>query len=287
MNFKKVFCILFLLCIILLPLSVSADMGPKPKLTVIVSNPPEDEYYLDLLIDYDLPQCDNLEGIRDTFDPVKLELLEEYYKNGWCTALAHGTRKPLWGELTGEEHDGCLVHSFAYVGVPDRYKIIIVTPENEILISRIIEKKSYSSTVYYDYATREVTEQDGLTLAWTYAKQFLMTLLPTLILEGIILLLFRFKTAHTLRLFFVVNVLTQAGMTLVMSTSLLTFGIYSSYVVLLPVELVITVVEVVAYTFLLKEGRKRKRLAYAVTANIVSSLAMPPLLYLEYQLFIN
>lgn len=276
------FCFIFLF-----PTVVSADMGPKPRLTVIVTNPPEGEYYLDLLVDYDLPLSDNLEGRRDTLDSVKLSLLENYRKNGWYAALAHGTRTPIWGSLTGEHGDGVVTHTFGYFGVPDRYKIIIVTPENEVITTRAIEKKSYTSTVYYDYATGDITEETGLTLAWTYTRQFLMTLFPTIIIEGIILLLFRFKTSHTLGVFFFTNLITQAGLTLIMSTSLLKLGIYASYVVLLPVELVIIAVEVAVYALLLKEGKNSKRVAYAIIANVISGLALLPLMYFEYMLFIN
>jgi hypothetical protein len=268
------------------PLNTAADMGPKPKITIIVTNPPEDEYYLDILVDYDLPQTDNLKDKRDMLDPKKLKLLENYNKNGWYPALAHGTRLTLWGDLKGEQKDGRMIHTFGYFGVPDRYKIIIVTPQNNVVVTRSIERISYTSTVYYDYKTGAITEQGGLNLAWTYTKQFLMSLIPTLIIEGFILLLFRFKKAQTLVVFFFTNVITLAAMTLFMSTSLLKLGLYSSYGVFFSVEVIITIVETFSYLFLLKEGGKSKRIAYAVTANIVSSLAMLPLMYLEYLLFI-
>lgn len=287
MRLNKLFALLFLTIIIFsFPLTVSADLGPKPKLTIIVKNPPTKEYYLDLLIDYDLPLKDNLHGQRDTLDQEKLKSLEEYSKDGWCAALAHGTRAKLWGNLTGEISDDVNKHTFGYFGLPDTYKIIIVTPENKVIVTKTIERKSYTSTVYYDYATGEVTQQKGLTLAWTYTKQFLMSFICTLIIEGLILLIFRFKTTHTLWIFFFTNLITQSAFTIIMSTSLLMFGIYASYVVLFAVEIIITAVEATAYAFLIKEGKKRKRVAYAVIANIISSLALLPLMYFEYILFI-
>jgi len=284
---KKTAVLLFLIILSLIfPLTASADMGPKPKLTVIVENPPEEEYYLDLLINYDLPQVDNLADLRNTLNHDKLKLLEEYNQNGWCSALSHGTRVPLWGELIGEKIDGVNVHTFGYFGLPDVYKIIIVTPENELRITRTVERSSYTSTVYYDYETGKLTEQKGLSLAWTYTKQFLMSFVCTIILEGFILLLFRFKTAHTLFVFFIINLITQAFLTIIMSTSFLLFGIYASYAVLFAVEIIITAFEATAYAFIIKEGKKRKRVAYAVIANIVSSLALLPLMYFEYILFL-
>lgn len=272
--------------IFLFPLNAAADMGPKPKIKIIVTNPPEEEYYLDILVSYDMPLCDNLKGRRDLFDPEKMKLLENYDKNGWYPALAHGTRLKLWGDLKGDRKDGVMTHTFGYFGVPDRYKIIIITPENQIVVSREIERISYTSTIYYDYKTGEVTEQQGLSLAWTYMKQFLMSLIPTLIIEGFVLLLFRFKKAETLAIFFFTNVITISLMTLFMSTSLLKLGLYSSYAVFFIVEVAIAISETLVYLMLFHEGSIRKRIAYAVTANIISSLAILPLMYLEYLLFI-
>ena len=42
-----------LLLTFVLVLPVSADMGPKPQITITVINPPEGEYYLDLLEQHD------------------------------------------------------------------------------------------------------------------------------------------------------------------------------------------------------------------------------------------
>ncbi len=281
-----VFLLIFLLGITLFPLKVKADMGPKPKITIIVTNPPEEEYYLDILVNYDLPLYDNLKGKRDLFDQTKLSLLENYSENGWYPALAHGTRRKLWGNLKGHRKDQTMVHTFGYFGVPDRYKIIVVTPDNRVAVSREIERVSYASTIYYDYKTGAVTEQKGLSLAWTYMKQFLMSLLPTLIIEGFVLVLFRYKKAETLAVFFFTNVITTAVMTLFMSTSLLKLGLYSSYAVFFFVEVIVAIAEALAYLLLFHEGSIRKRIAYAATANIVSSFAMLPLMYLEYLLFL-
>lgn len=287
MRGKKILFLFFIICLsFLLSIPASADMGPKPKLTVIVRNPPEGEYYLDLLVNYDLPLCKNLTEYKESLDQEKLSILEEYKQNGWYSALVHGTRLKLWGKLTGEKTDGVMKHTFGYFGTPDEYKIIIITPDHKIITTRLIEKKSYVSTVYYDYKTGEITEAHGLTLALTYGRQFLMSLLPTLILESIVLLLFRFRTAHTLKVFFFTNVFTQILLTVTMSTLLLLFGIYACCVLLYAAEIIVTVIEALIYTFRLREGTKRKRVAYAITANIVSSLAMFPLMYLEYLLFI-
>ena len=47
------FCVLLALAAALLTVSAFADTGPKPQLTVKVTNPPEELYYLDLLAEGD------------------------------------------------------------------------------------------------------------------------------------------------------------------------------------------------------------------------------------------
>ena len=47
------FCVLLVLAATLLTVSAFADTGPKPQLTVKVTNPPEELYYLDLLAEGD------------------------------------------------------------------------------------------------------------------------------------------------------------------------------------------------------------------------------------------
>ena len=43
------FCVLLILSATLLTISAFADTGPKPQLTVVVTHPPEELYYLDIL----------------------------------------------------------------------------------------------------------------------------------------------------------------------------------------------------------------------------------------------
>jgi len=52
---KKILALITFLIIInlLFPFRTYADIGPKPSIKLIVLNPPKDEYYLDLLINYE------------------------------------------------------------------------------------------------------------------------------------------------------------------------------------------------------------------------------------------
>lgn len=116
---------------IVLPVAVAADTGPKPTIKIIVKNAPTETYYLDLLINED-QDYDNLSNERSQFDTVKLGLLEQYNQDGWFPALAHGTKMPLWGDLIGKRQGTDCVHDFGYFGRPERFKIIIITPDNQV-----------------------------------------------------------------------------------------------------------------------------------------------------------
>ena len=104
-----------------------ADMGPKPSLTIIVENPPEGEYYLDLLVNYDKAYSKLTEETKAGLNAEKLKILEDFSEDGWYPALAHGTSVPLTGTVTGKKNGDTMVHGFSYLGVPDTFKVIIVT----------------------------------------------------------------------------------------------------------------------------------------------------------------
>jgi len=254
---------------LLIVLPVKADIGPKPSITIIVKNPPADEYYLDLLINEHQSDNSQIED-KDKLDPVKFALLKNYSVDGWQTALAHGTSVPLFGHLTGVPQGSDMEHTFSYFGTPDRFKIIIVTPDNTVIVSREIVRQSFQLTLTYDYATGSI-RQPSLVVA--YLLQFLSTLIPTLIIEGLLLLLFGFSLQSSIRPFIIVNLATQILLTAVLGTALITQGIFTAYLLALPVEIVILIAESIAFSILLKEHKKGRRVAYAITANIVSFIA--------------
>ena len=124
---KKKLCVtIFLLVISLLfPLASYADIGPKPSIKLIVLNPPEDEYYLDLLINYESKHSYTNIDEEDEYDENMVSILENYNEDGWRPALVTGTNVPLFGELTGKRDGDTMVHSFSYLGTPTRFKIIL------------------------------------------------------------------------------------------------------------------------------------------------------------------
>lgn len=137
--------------------AVSADVGLKPELYVFVKNPPEELYYLDLLIQNNSnDKYVNLED-KSLYNQNMLALLYSKKDEGWLPALTDGTDVPLHGDLIGEPKDGAMMHYFGYFGVPETYRIIIVTESGKVTVSDVITRKSMFSNVYYDYKTGTIS----------------------------------------------------------------------------------------------------------------------------------
>lgn len=268
------FLIILFLVMSVFPITVYADMGPKPKITIRVANPPEGEYYLDLLVK-DEGTYDNLKEDRAGYDQTKLALLEAYYSGGWHPGLTKGTGAPLFGKLTGIAESEKMIHSFSYMGVPGDFKLILVTPDNQIVVSEEIHKNAFDFTLDYDYLTGDIRIEK---LPDSYLKQYLSTCIPTLFLEGIVLLLFGFSLKKNWKPFVGINVITQIFLTAAASV-FITEGQVTGYLVIIPVEILIVLVEMLAFSILLTQHSKLRRIVFAITANLFSFLIGCALLF--------
>lgn len=215
-----------LVCALLASLALTtfafADNGPKPQLIVRVKDAPQEPYYLDLLAkgDWDAEDGNRIDGIdwnydgkEDTLDPDLLALLRDNVPAGWHACVAQGTTgAPMWGELYAEGTDasGNALHWFGYVGVPSTYRIILVTESGKVWVSDILNRRVLQSSVTVNWSddTSAVTVSVPSTIPG-YLLQFVATLVPTLLIEGALLLLFRYSWKKNWEAFLLVNVLTQ------------------------------------------------------------------------------
>lgn len=266
-----------------------ADFGPKPQLTVRVENAPQELYYLDLLAegDWDAEDTDSDDGIErsyygkeDTLDPDLLALLRENVPEGWHACVAQGTiGAPIYGELYAESTDasGNDLHIFAYHGVPSTYRIILVTESGKVWLSDALERRVLQSSVTVHWS--DDTEHTTVTVPSTvtgYLLQFLATLVPTLLIEGILLLLFQYSWKRNWKAFLLVNVLTQGLLAVASSSVTAHSGVSAWYLFcfFLPAEFVVMLVEVFLYSGrgLLTGHSKGRAALYAVTANFASAV---------------
>ncbi len=257
--------LLFLLAAVLLAGTALADTGPKPQLAVKVVNGPEEPYYLDLLAEggsgNGLSQKE-----RDALDQKMLSALLAAVPEGWHACVTEGTGIPIWGDLTGE--DG--VHTFGYLGVPEAYRILVVTQSGETWVSETLEREVLQSSAVLDWAARTVR----VPTVWAgYALQFLATFLPTLLVEGVLLLAFRFDWRRSWRPFLLVNLATQGALAVFMSFHIVRDGFGWWFLLLVvPAELVIALAEALLYRRFLQGQSKNRAFVYGLTANAASAV---------------
>lgn len=246
-------------------------------------------YYLDLLAkgDWDAEDGNRIDGIdwnydgkEDTLDPDLLALLRDNVPAGWHACVAQGTTgAPMWGELYAEGTDasGNALHWFGYVGVPSTYRIILVTESGKVWVSDILNRRVLQSSVTVNWSddTSAVTVSVPSTIPG-YLLQFVATLVPTLLIEGALLLLFRYSWKKNWEAFLLVNILTQGFLAVASVYVTAHNGVSAWYLFffLLPAELIILLVELYLYAGcgLLTGHSKGRAAAYAITANLASAV---------------
>lgn len=267
----KRFRVIFITIVFVLMFSsiVYGDIGPKPSLKIIVKNPPEVEYYLDLLVDYEVRTFKKTNE-ESKYSKDMYNILKNYSSDGWRPALVTGTRVPLFGNLTGEKKGENMVHRFSYVGVPDKFKVIIVTKDGETIVSEnMVERKAFKSKVYFDYNTKKLRE---ISIVLAYIIQFLITYFATLIIEGLILILFGFSLTKNWKSFVIINLITQVLLTFLIFGTMYKEGSMLATLFYIPFEIVILIIEAVLFNKYLVEHSKSRRVTFAIVANIISFL---------------
>ena len=284
--------LLFLLAAILLTVPVFADFGPKPQLTVRVENAPEELYYLDILAEGDASRYSEgtVGGLEEdelaALDPELLENLISSIPQGWYGCLTQG--RLVGGSIVSDDD----VFQFGYLGVPDICRILIVTKSGETFLSEPFDRQVLQSSAAVDWAAKTVKTPP---VFLGYAAQFLATFLPTLAIEGILLLLFRLWSRRNALVFLGVNLVTQGGLTLWTSLKTVRHGWLWAWEIrdtlryfnldtmlyrlrvfpffwLLPVELLILLAEAALYMKLFRDCSKKRAALCALTGNLASFL---------------
>lgn len=259
---------LFIFMIFICPTTIYADIGPKDNLVIYVKNPPNENYYLDLLT----TQPGTYSNLGKSEERVHLnqdmlQLLYSQEDEGWYPALTEGTNIPMWGKLIGEPHNDKMIHKFSYLGVPETYRIIIVTESGKVTLSDTYTRKALQSSIHYDYETNTGRVPSPI---FAYLIQFLTTCIPTLMIEFIVLLLFRFKIKDNYKVFLVTNLATQILLTATLGTALILKGSLAAYFTQFPMEIFILIIETTIYTKWLKGHTPKRKRAYGIVANLLS-----------------
>lgn len=256
-------------CLGLMTVPAAADTGPKPAVTIHVVNAPAEAYYLDLLIPAsEAGDYDNLHG--KTCDPALLAGLRSWEEEGWVPALSGGTGIPLFGDLLPDEAGS---HRFTYYGLPDTFRIAVSGPDGAQATAETFTRTAFYTNLTYDYAGNTVVRA---TAGWqAVLVQFLATFLPTLAVEGLLLLAFGLARRENLLPVLLTNLVTQIGLHAVIGALggnwIQLSNVFLHYALLLALpELAVAAVEALVYRKALKGGTTGRRVCYALAANAAS-----------------
>lgn len=261
---------LLLAVLLLLTTAVLADMGPKPQLTVVVEHAPSELYYLDLLAEGEYEYDPDFAMDETGLDPGLLAAFRAAIPDGWHACIAEGTTgAPIWGELTGDPVATTYYHSFRYYGVPETYRILIVTASGETFLSDVLTRRTLQSSVTVDWLAKTAKpplQYEG------YLLQFAATFVPTILIELVVLLLFGFKLKENWKPFLLVNLVTQGLLHGYFALFAVNNGVGPWYFMLfIPAELVIALLEACIYRAALKGRSKRRAFFCGLCANVCSA----------------
>lgn len=268
---KRIGRCLALSCLFAVLLSSAAfanSAAPDYRVAVRIVHAPEEPYYMDLLGELEgKSQLSRPEG----YDLELLDALQKAAPDGWlpCSMSTSLWEEHYSGDIVGKNGS----HVYHGFHIPRVFRIAIVTESGESWVSEPMERQLMNTAVKVDWEKKTAVMPPVQVL---YVLQFLSTLVPTLLIEGLIFYAFRFPGKRNWLTFLFVNLATQGALSIVLCLNVVGSGgkyIGVTMLVLLPVELLIALGEALAYMKLLRGQPKRKAFLCGITANAASFLA--------------
>lgn len=256
---------LFCLFAVLLSTTALANSAPPDyRVEVKVVNGPEELYYLDLLEEWEGGRMGNP---TEELDTELLEAMKQAEPEGWRACTLSGMGNHFKGDIAGENG----VHVFHGMDTPKVFRILIVTRSGESWVSEPLERRVFQSAVTVDWekGTAKMSPK------WVaFGTQLLATLLPTLAIEGLVLLAFGLSSKRNWLVFLVVNLATQGALSAFLASSLIQrdfFYVMSlALLIMIPVEVLIAVAEANIYKHQFQGCSGRRAFWYGITANAAS-----------------
>ncbi|MFZ5354877.1 MAG: hypothetical protein ACOZCL_19425 [Bacillota bacterium] len=245
--------------------SVHADAGPKPSLRVVMKNMPDIECYADLLIEGSSGSSDRGSFDEPKYNKMLVGKLKSYNVDGWRPAVVNDLYR-INGDIICKVENGKCIMDYSY-RVPSSFKLIVVTEEGKTIVSNEIKRRAFNSTVYFDFNSGEAVEGP---LLISYILQFFTTCFLTLLIEGLVLLMFGFNLKENFRVFLFINISTQVLLTALVFFGMYSIGVLGALVIYFLIEIFIIVIEAVLFAIYLKNHTKLRRVCFSVFANIAS-----------------
>ncbi len=241
-------CFLFLcVCALLAVLTPAARafQSPAPGLTVIVGFPADD---LELSLRFQ-------DG--DAFITVQMykeQIAWEAQYRWFYTAMAPEERPPLTNVTLIANTNGKTFECPLPASV--------LSSDDNILLS-------------LDVSRRAVTPGKSVGRGVSLVS---IRVLLTLLLEGALFFLLGYRSKRSWIAFLIINLITQGALNVVLNLS---FADAYRMFILIPLEILILIIELIAFAAIVKEHRRLKTIAYVVAANLLSlGLGGPLISYL-------
>lgn len=243
-KLRSVLC-LFALLLVLLPATASANGLPRSSIYVSIAGLDDGITHVALL------------GSEPYTEPLSSppEALTAALPDGWY----------VWNWTPYDPNDQPMF--FMNVPHPGPFRVAVLHEDNTLLVTDEAERILGMQTFTVNAVTGAIST---LGLWFGLLKQFLCTFIFTLLIELVVLLLFRFPLGENIGTFLLVNLATQALMTLTYGRILLVDGWGQAFFWAFAIEAVIFVIESLAYARFLRGHSRARRVAYAITANLMS-----------------
>jgi len=261
----------FIMVFAMLPITAHADTGPKPSVRITFENMGEEVCYGTLLsktdstgpssawdgnpehiYNYDL-DMDIWQAFVDYVDADGYYFLQE----GW---LCSESKELNWTYYP-----------------PSSFKILLYYPElDTYTVSGIYERYAFDSYFRVTMDGLEIKSVDDKAYDFTWELISLACrVVVTIALELAIALLFVLRQKKLIMTIFGVNVVTQIGLNVALNIINYNRGAYMFVFCYVLLEILVFIVEAVAYTVLFRKGSepqisKKRTVSYALIANIVS-----------------
>lgn len=269
----KKFCA-FLLCIIMLvsmlPLFASADIGPKPSVSVTIEGAAGETYFATLLSERkSTGPASAYDGsyARYTADDEEYDIWEKFV--AYEDSDGYYFLQELW-DCTGKD-------SFRWgYYPPDPFKILLYFPEQDVFVSTGIYER-YAFDSYYQVSLEDF-EVVAVEKTYDYSLEVVnlaVRIVITILVELLVALLFGLRSKRQLALLTGMNVSTQIILNVLLNMINYNKGQYAFVFYYVLLELLVLTIEAVVYGVVLRREKygtisKSRAICYAFAANGIS-----------------
>lgn len=239
----------FLLCLLALltTLTVFAGANGLPRSSIYISIAGLDDGITHVALLGSEPHTDTLHPPPDALSTV--------LPDGWY----------VWDWTPYDPNDQPMY--FMDVPYPGPFRVAVLHEDSSLLVTDEAERSRAMQTFSINAQTGEIATSP---IGFGLLQQFACTYVTTILIEMVVLLKFGFKLGDNIGPFLLVNLATQILMTLTYGRMSLNGDWGQAIFWSFAIEAVIFVVESLAYARFLHGHTRARRVAYAITANLLS-----------------